>query len=328
MRNIFYYALLAGALLGFAEKSFARDTIRVGYPAPAGAFLPIWAANDAGFFKKHRVPMEVIATGSSSRAIASMLAGDLDILAGGGTGGVTTQLKGYKDLALFGNVINRFVFSVYAHPSITAPAQLRGKKMGVTQFGGTLDFAARQYVKSVGLEPVKDVAFIQIGRMPDIVAAMLGGSIDAGTIGVPQNLIAKKQGFRELSDLSQMNARYALSALLAKRSFLESNHAHALNFMRALTEAIYFLKTRPKEGMEIFGRYTRITDPEVLKPAYDLHIKLFPKVPEILPEDLRLVLEEISATQAEAKQANPADFIDDRITKELIKSGFADQLYK
>jgi len=41
-----------------------------------------------------------------------------------------------------------------------------------------------------------------------------------------------------------------------------------------------------------------------------------------------LVLEELALTNPKAKEATPADFIDDRIVKEVIKSGFADQLYR
>ena len=330
MKKKLFVALLFSTLsvLVAYEVSFAAEAMRVGYPAPAGAFLPLWMANDGGLFKKHGANVELGPSGSSSRAIASMLAGHLDILAGGGTGGVITQLKGYKDMAFFGNVVNTFIFSVYTQPSITDVSQLRGKKMGVTQFGGTLDFAARHYLKTSGLEPGKDVAFIQIGSMPDIVVALSTGAIDAGTIGVPQNLVAKKQGLRELADLSQMGARYALSALVAKRSFLDKNRAQVLGFMKALTEAIHYLRNHPKEGMEIMRKYTKIDDPEILKPAYDLHIKLFPRAPELAPEDLKLVLEEVAVTHPEAKGANPADFIDDRIVKEVIKSGFVDQLYR
>ena len=328
-KKLFGVVLFSALFVGLAIRmGFSAEAMKVGYPAPAGAFLPIWMANDGGFFKKHGASVEIAPSGSSSRAIASMLAGHLDILAGGGTGGILTQLKGYKDLALFGNVINTFVFSVYTHPSITHVSQLRGKKMGVTQFGGTLDFAARYYLKMSGLEPGKDVAFIQIGSMPDIVVALATGAIDAGTIGVPTNLLAKKQGLRELADLSQMGVRYALSALLAKRTFLEKNHLQMVGFMKAMVEATHYLKTHPKEGMEVMRKYTKIDDAEILKPAYDLHIKLFPRVPELAPEDLKLMLEEVATTHPEAKQANPADFIDDRIVKEVIKSGFVDQLYR
>ena len=80
--------------------------------------------------------------------------------------------------------------------------------------------------------------------------------------------------------------------------------------------------------MEIFKRYTRIDAPDILKPAYDLHIKLFPRVPEIFPEDLKLVLEEVAMTIPKVKAANPASFIDGRAAKEVLSSGFVEQLYR
>jgi NitT/TauT family transport system substrate-binding protein len=321
---LFLLLLLAASWLSAAERP-----VRVAYPAPAAAFLPLWTAQDAGLFKKHSVTVEIVAVGSSTRGIAAMVSGQLDILAGGGTGGVAAQLQGYPDLALFANVIQTFVFSVYTTPSITEISQLRGKRMGVTRFGGTLDFAARQYLKRNGLEPGKDVSFVQIGAMPDIVVAIVSGAIESGTIGVPQSFLARKQGLRELADLSEMGARYALAAFLAKRSFLRENHDFMFRFIKALVEAMHYLRARPKEGMEILRRHTRIDAPDILKPAYNLHVyKLFPKVPEIHPEDLKLVLEELALTNPKAKEATPADFIDDRIVKEVIKSGFVDQLYR
>lgn len=98
--------------------------------------------------------------------------------------------------------------------------------------------------------------------------------------------------------------------------------------MKTLVEAIHFLKMRPKEGMEILKRYTRVDALDILKPAYDIHIKLFPRVPEIFPEDLKLVLEEVAMTTPKAKGANPTSFIDGRAAKEVLNSGFAEQLYR
>lgn len=319
---IFCIALLNGVSLS------AERPLRVAYPAPAGAFLPLWAAQDGGIFKKHGLSVELIAIGSSTRGIAAMTSGYLDILAGGGSSGVTSQLQGYTDIALFANVIQTFLFSVMVQPAITDVSQLRGKRMGVTRFGGTLDFAARQYTKRQGLEPGKDVTFVQIGAMPDIAVAITTGAIESGVVGVPQNFLAKKQGLRELADLSESGARYALAAFVAKRSFLSENHEAMVRFMKALVEGIHFLKTRPKEGMEILKRYTRIDAPDVLKPAYDVHIKLFPKVPEIFPEDLRLVLEEVALSNPKAKSATPASFIDGSVAKDVIASGFVEQLYR
>jgi NitT/TauT family transport system substrate-binding protein len=322
-------ALVVIVMLGGLRSGYcAERALRVAYPAPAGAFLPLWAAHDSGIFRKHGLLVELIAVGSSTRGIAAMVSGDLDILAGGGSSGVTSQLQGYTDMALFGNVIQRFLFSVMVQPAITDASQLRGKRMGVTRFGGTLDFVARQYIKHNGMEPGKDVTFVQIGAMPDIVVAVLTGAIESGVVGIPQNFLAKKQGLRELADLSESSSRYALAAFVAKRSFLTESHERVVRFIKAQVEAIHFLKSRPKEGMEIMKRYTRIDAPDIVKPAYDLHIKLFPKVPEIFPEDLKLVLEEVAMTVPKARGANPANFIDSRAAKEVIASGFVEQLYR
>jgi ABC-type nitrate/sulfonate/bicarbonate transport system substrate-binding protein len=257
-----------------------------------------------------------------------MVSGYLDILAGGGSSGVTSQLQGYTDMALFANIIQTFLFSVMTQPAITNVSQLRGKRMGVTRFGGTLDFAARYYLKRYGMEAGKDVSFLQIGAMPDIAVAVASGAIESGVVGIPQNFLAKKQGLRELADLSEIDARYALAGFLAKRSFLSENHDSMVRFMKTLVEATYYLKSRPKEGMEILKRYTRIDAPDIIKPTYDLHVKLFPKIPEIFPEDLKLILEEVALTNPKAKGANPASFIDDRVLREVAKSGFAEQFYR
>ena len=60
-------------VLGAIPSRAAERALRVAYPAPAGAFLPLWAAQDAGIFKKHGLSVELIAVGSSTRGVASMV---------------------------------------------------------------------------------------------------------------------------------------------------------------------------------------------------------------------------------------------------------------
>jgi ABC-type nitrate/sulfonate/bicarbonate transport system substrate-binding protein len=147
-------------------------------------------------------------------------------------------------------------------------------------------------------------------------------------MGYPAVLIAKKNGLRELADLTRSGLRYQLTAFVAKKSFLAENQPLMVRFFRALAESIHFLRTQPKEGKAITKRYLRIGDDDILQAVYDLHVKLLPKLPEIQPEDLKLVLEEIALTNPKAKGADPAAFIDDRVLREVAKSGFAGQLYR
>ena len=321
--------LLAGALVVFVGRpSVAAETTRVAYPSAAVSFLPLWAAQDGGFFKKENLAVELVSIRSSPVAMAALLSGEIDVVVGGANPAISLQLQGYKDIALFGGLFNTFLFSICSQAAIEDVPQLRGKRLGVTRFGGSNDFAGRYFLRQRGLDPNKDLTLIQVGSQDDILRALLAKNLDAAVMGYPAVFIAKKNGLRELADLTRSGLRYQLTAFVAKKSFLAARQSFMVRFLRVITESIHFLRARPKEGMAITKRYARIEDPEILKAVYDLHVTLLPKLPEIQPEDLKLVIEEIALTNPKAKGADPAAFIDDRALREVAKSGFAGQLYR
>jgi len=223
---------------------------------------------------------------------------------------------------------SKFVFSVYAHPSIANMAGVRGKRVGVTRFGGTMDFATRHFFRQNGFDPGREVTMVQVGRVPDILSGLIAGSLDVGTMAFPYDIKAKEGGFRELADLSQSGARYASSSFLARRQFLVQNKARAEGFVRAIIEAMQFIRIRRDDGIKILARYTRMSDMKVLAQTYDYHSRvIWPRVPEILPEDLKLVLEELAEANPKAREIDPAELIYGSIVKDVIASGFVEKLY-
>lgn len=316
------------AVLSWCAMAPAAETTRIAYPSAAVTFVPLWVAKEAGFLKKENLPIDLVSIRSSPIAMAALLSGELDMIVGGVNPAIAMQLQGYKDITVFGGLINTFLFSICALPGIEDVSQLRGKKLGVTRFGGSNDFAGRYYLRQRGLDPAKDVALIQVGSQEDILRALLSKNLDAAVLGYPAVFIAKKNGLRELADLTRSGLRYQLTGFVAKKSFLAEKQSLVTRYFKVMAQSIHFLHTRPKEGMEIMRRYARIDDPEILKASYDLHVRLFPKMPEVHPEDLKLVLEELAATNPKAKGADPAAFMDDRIVREVAKSGYVEQLYK
>jgi NitT/TauT family transport system substrate-binding protein len=332
MRNgtrLFPALLCAALLAGCAASAVARENIRVAYPSTATVFLPLWVARDVGFFQKHGAGVELVSISSSSIAMASLLAGDIDVIIGGANPGVAVQLQGNKDITLFAGLVDTFLFSIFSQPNITRVPELKGKRMAVTRFGGSNDFAGRYFLRGQGLEPNKDVTLVQIGRQNDILGALFSGSVHAGVLGYPSVLVAKKQRLFELADLTQKGPRYQLTAFVAKKSFLKKNGPAMEGFIKAVAEAIYYLKTNRAQGLKILGRHTRIDDPSLLGSLYDFHVdKVFPRTPEIDPESLRLIFEELSEEIPRAKSAKPEEFIDNEIIARVKKSGFFAQLYR
>jgi ABC-type nitrate/sulfonate/bicarbonate transport system substrate-binding protein len=70
-----------------------RKSLRVSYPAPVTLYLPMWVANDAGFFRKNGIEVELVHVGSSPIAMAAYLTGEIDILGGGGSAGPNAYLR-------------------------------------------------------------------------------------------------------------------------------------------------------------------------------------------------------------------------------------------
>jgi len=280
-------------------------------------------------FKKYGLSVERIHVGSSPIALAALITDETQVLVGGGTVAPTAYLQGDRGLAIFARMNNRFVFAVYAHPSIADVNGLRGKKFGVTRFGGTLDFATRYFLRQQGIDPRKDLNLFQLGRVPDIAAALAAGSIDAGTISFPHHLMLKKLGFRELADLSKMDARYASTAFVAKRSFLAANKDQMERFIKALVEATRYVKTNRPAALKILSLYTRLSDMDLLGTDLDYHAEnIWPRLPEIQPEDLKMILEELAERNPKAREITPADIIYDAPVRAVMKSGFVEQIYK
>jgi NitT/TauT family transport system substrate-binding protein len=316
--------LLAGPAVSLAQ----RRSLRASYPAPTTVYLPLWVAKDAGFFSKHGIDVELVHVGSSPIAMAAFLAGEIDLLGGGGSSGPNAYLRGQRDLAFFTSMNNKFVFSIYGPPSMSNLAAARGKKIGVTRFGGTMDFATRYFLRLSGLDPARDVTMVQIGRVQDILSGMAAGSVDVGTMAFPYDIKAREAGYRELADLAQSGVRYASSSFLAKRQLLTQQKARVESFVRGLIEAIHFIRTRRDESVKILARYTRLSDMKVLEQTYDFHTKvIWPRVPEIQPEDLKLVLEELADANPKAREIDPAELIYAAVIKDVVASGFVEKLY-
>jgi len=316
-------------LLTQAATSLAqRKVLRVSYPAPVTVYLPLWVADDAGFFRKNGVEVELVHVGSSPIAMAAYLSGEIDVLGGGGAAGPNAYLRGQRDLVFFAAMNNKFVFSIYSNPSIANLSAVRGKRVGVTRFGGTMDFATRHFLRLGGFDPGRDVTMVQVGRVPDILSALAAGAVDVGTMAFPYDIKAKESGFRELADLAQSGARYASSSFLARKQFLIQNKGRMEGFTRALIEAFNFIRTRREEGLKILARYTRLSDMKVLGQTYDFHSRvIWPKVPEIQPEDLKLVLEELAESNPKAREIDPAELIYSAVVKDVVASGFVERVY-
>ncbi|MGE5060990.1 MAG: hypothetical protein ACM3N3_17235 [Betaproteobacteria bacterium] len=73
-----------------------------------------------------------------------------------GEAAVRAYHQGARSLAVIGTQLDKFTFSLYTKPEIKTPQDLRGKILGMSRFGGSLDISLRYGIQHVGLDPKRD----------------------------------------------------------------------------------------------------------------------------------------------------------------------------
>ena len=77
-------------------------------------------------------------------------------------------------------------------------------------------------------------------------------------------------------------------------------------FVKALVESTHYVKTNPESALKILQRYTRLPDRELLKLSYDEYAqKLWPRLPAIAPDDIKLILEHLAQQILKPGKSNP-----------------------
>jgi NitT/TauT family transport system substrate-binding protein len=210
-------------------------------------------------------------------------------------------------------------------PEIKTAEDLRGKRVGVSRFGALSDLVVRRYLRKLGLDPAKDVSIVQIGGIPELVTAMKAGAISAGSISPPALTVAKKAGFKELSDFESLDYKYPAVAIASTRSFIQRNRSVALNFIRGESEGIHTIRTQKNLAIGVLKKYMRINDAEILEDGYRYALKFFQPRPYPTLEEVRAVLDEYKS-MPQAANAKPEQFIDLSLLQELEREKFFDKL--
>jgi len=315
--------IVSTALIALSLLARAVDAapMRIAYSAISGAMSTLWVAQEGGYFKREGLDTELLYIGGGSLLIQSMLSGEVPFAYGPSVPVINASLRG-SDLVLIGNTGNALVFSIMSRPEIKQPANLKGKKVGVTRLGGSTDWALDAASKQWGVERGRDIVVIQTGGMPEGLAALLAGALDAVVLSPPSNFRAMKAGMHELADVGQLGIIFPNTPLSTTRSFIKSNRETALRFLRGFTQGWLRLRTDKEFSMKVLSKYTKVADPETLAQLHQTYGVRYSgdRIPYVRAEGVDEILKRTPGK--EAKEAKAGEFIDNSLLRELEQSGW------
>lgn len=197
---------------------------------------------------------------------------------------------------------------------------------GISRFGSSTHQGLRYLFRKNGLSVERDLKMLQLGGDTSCLAALKAGKIHHTFLGAAASEQAKSQGLKVLATARQMAIPFPWTAVVVNEPWLETHRDLAYRYLKAVTEAIWFMKRNRPEGERIIAKYMKLADPRLASLEYDFNTALFADLPYPTLEGTRLILENLAAESPEAAGRDPREFVDGSLVERLKREQFLESL--
>jgi len=144
-------------------------------------YLPLTIAEQLGFFKDEGLDVTISDFAGGSRSLQAVIGGSADIVSGAFEHTINLQSKkqAFRAFVLQGRApMIGLGVSTKTLPNYEKPADLRGKKIGVTAPGSSTNMLVSFFLAQHGIK-VSEVSIIGVGGGAGAVTALRSGQVDA-----------------------------------------------------------------------------------------------------------------------------------------------------
>ena len=274
-------AALSLALCGgaFAQQALEKTKLQLGVGGkPLLYYLPLTVAEKKGFFKDKGLDVEISDFAGGAKALQALIGGSADVVTGAYEHTIRMQAKGQDIRAVI--ELGRFpgiVLGVKKDVAYNGPADLKGKKIGVTAPGSSTNLLVNFVLAKAGLTP-QDASFIGVGSAASAGAAIKKGEIEAISHLEPVISMLERDGsIRVVVDTRTEEGTRALfgganpaAVLYMKQEFIEKNPNTTQALADAFVMALKWLqKATPAEVAAIVPEQYLLGD----KALYELAVE-------------------------------------------------------
>jgi ABC-type nitrate/sulfonate/bicarbonate transport system substrate-binding protein len=261
--------VLAVFLLVGGKTARGADAVRLAFSSFSATNAGFFTAIEEKLFERRGIDLTHVYIASSAVVMPAVLTREVDFATLSGETVVRAYHGGAKNLAIVGTQLDKFTFSLYTKPEIKTPQDLRGKVLGVSRFGGSLDISLRYGLQHVGLDPKRDnITLVQAGGMPEIMAGLTAGKLDGAMLASVYAFRGKELGYRELLDLGSLDVSFPQGVTLTTREFLRDKRDLAKRFIAVYLDGLELFLKNPRAGKKALARFTGVKEEKILDADY------------------------------------------------------------
>ncbi len=313
LRILVIVAIVCSAIIS-KPGNLAAQQIKFVLPGNSMGYLPLFVAMHRGFFKDEGLDIELPRL-APSIAHNALLAGEAQYH-GLADSGLRLAAKGLPLKAIFYGA-DRPMYYLVAQKEIRSVGELRGKRIGVSQFGGTSDLSARLALRHYGIEPEKDAILIQIGAEGVRMAALRAGSVSAIIVPVPAVAILKREGFNEVSFVGDV-VEFASNGYTTTEQRIKEHPQEVKKVVRSLYRGLRYAKENPEGTIAVIQREWKV-DPEIAKESYRAIVRALNEDGIIGEKQLKIHFDLIRKVEKNIGEIPVEKVVDFRLLREVRK---------
>lgn len=257
----------AGTATSHAQK---LTTVRIGLALipPKMTFIGFYVARDMGFFKQDGLDVKLMSEGDGVKSLRGAAAGAFDMAATSADDVIAAAAQGGHLTSVWGYAMPLDT-TLVADQSVKTLADLKGKKIAITDPGGFADVQVRAVLQMAHISP-KDVSIISFSDRSAFVPSIVSGRIDAAPFHVDDGFTAQSQDpkLHVVAAVYKSLPNWWYGSLAVTDTYLKSNAATIGRVIAAMDQADRWIYTHRAQTIAIGVKETQESKAAVTK-AYD-----------------------------------------------------------
>lgn len=272
LRKILIAGFAAAAVFAAPGTGSAQTTLTVGMPTtpPNIVHMPMFVANDLGFFKQEGLEIKLIAFEGGVKSYRAAVSGSIDVAVGAGAPAIVGRSRGAKTKLILSSA-PKLEVTMVVQKGIKSIKDLKGKKIGIQQPGGFAHILSMMVMRSGGLKK-KDVHFVSI--LSEDVPPLVAGQIDTAILHVEQEMVAKSKapGLHALARLWEIAPKNLYSVMVAQESVIAKKRKAMLALVKGHIRAVRVMYTDKAKVLPLLVKHSGLSK-DVVSKAYDILVK-------------------------------------------------------
>ena len=278
------YLLLLSVVV--ATKTEAAERFFISIPGPTLSYVPLYYGQEKGFFAQEGLDLQVLVV-RGIIGVSSLMSGEIDVTCHAGSG-FSAALRGIP-VKIISVTRDRPVHELIVGPSITSPADLKGKAIAVGSLDGTAAVMTRRIIQAKGLDPQKDITLLSMDTHARL-QSLVTGKVAGGMMAPPSTYLAQDQGFK-IFGRGRDYMRYLQTGVVATDAAIKQKRGQLVRFLSAWNRSLKYYQDNPEVMLPYIQKKLAVKDAQLARRMYDDDAAYILPGGRLSPEAMKEIIE-------------------------------------